>query len=194
MYLAAGGVGHLTLVDGDHVAASNLHRQILYGPDDVGRTKVDVALDALARTAPSVAVEAVSARLTEGSAGELLSEHDLVIDATDTFATRLTIADAAAASGVPVVWGAVQGYDGQVSVFRDGATLRDLLPEEPGLELDSCEGGAVLGTVCGVVGATMATEAIKVLAGVGDPLAGRVGVFEGRSGSWSAVPLRSSHG
>lgn len=190
LYLAAAGVGRLTLVDSDTVAASNLHRQILFGPGDVGRPKVEAAAEALAHIAPGIRVGTVAARLTEDNAAEILAGHDVVVDATDTFASRLAVADAAAALGIPVAWGAVQGWFGQVTVFDASVGLRDLFPVEPPPEFGVCDAGGVLGTLCGQVGAAMATETVKLLTGIGAPLVGTLSVIDAREGRWRDLEVR----
>ncbi|WP_297082872.1 HesA/MoeB/ThiF family protein [uncultured Demequina sp.] len=188
-YLAAAGVGRLTLIDADHVSVTNLHRQILFGPDAVGRPKVHAAVRALRLIAPGVDVRPVAARLDAGNAHDLLAGHDAIVDGTDTFTARHVIADAAEDLGIPLAWGAVQGWHGQVTVFTREARMRDLFPEEPGLDLDTCDGGAVLGTLCGQVGAAMATEALKAVSGVGTTLAGTLAVVDARNGRWREIPL-----
>jgi len=190
LYLAAAGVGRITLIDSDSVAESNLHRQILFGPAQVGRAKVDAAAEALGALARGVAVTVVRARLTEANARALLAGHHVVVDATDTFASRLTVADAAADLGIPVAWGAVQGWFGQVTVFDDGIGLRDIFPTEPPPDFGVCDAGGVLGTLCGQVGAAMATETIKLLTGIGTPLTGVLSVIDAREGRWRDVEIR----
>ncbi|WP_062313555.1 HesA/MoeB/ThiF family protein [Demequina rhizosphaerae] len=189
LYLAAAGVGGLTLVDADHVSVTNLHRQVLFGPADVGRAKVGAAREALARVAPGTRVAAVEARLGAADASAMLDGHDLVLDCTDTWPSRHAVADACAALGIPLVWGAVQGWFGQVTVFSDGITLRDLFPEEPPPELASCEGAGVLGPLCGQVGAAMAAQAVVLLTGVGPGLRGTLQVVDAREGGWRSVPV-----
>ncbi|MFN3866118.1 MAG: HesA/MoeB/ThiF family protein [Demequina sp.] len=188
-YLAAAGVGRLTLIDPDHVSVTNLHRQILFGPDDVGRPKAHVAVRTLRALAPGVDVVPVVRRLDPSNARELLAGHDAIVDSTDTFASRLAVADAAEAEGIPVAWGAVQGWHGQVTVFAGRSRMRDLFPDEPVEELEACEGGAVLGTLCGQVGAAMATEAIKVASGAGTSLAGILAIVDARTGRWREISL-----
>lgn len=194
LYLAAAGVGHLTLIDSDTVADSNLHRQILFSPDDVGRAKVDAAASALAVLAPGVSVAAVRSRVTPDNAGEALAGHDVIVDSTDTFASRLTVADAAAALGVPVAWGAVQGWFGQVTVFDGDVGLRDIFPVEPPPDFGVCDAGGVLGTLCGQVGTAMATEAVKLLTGIGVPLSGVLAVIDAREGRWRDLDVRRASG
>jgi len=194
LYLAAAGVGHLTLIDSDSVSDSNLHRQILYGPADVGRAKVEAAAAALGVLTPGVHVSSVKSRLTPENAPETLSDHDVVVDATDTFGSRLTVADAAAALGVPVAWGAVQGWFGQVTVFDGAVGLRDIFPVEPPPDFGVCDAGGVLGTLCGQVGTAMATEAVKLLTGVGVPLTGVLSVIDAREGRWRDLDVRRAGG
>ncbi|WP_062132989.1 HesA/MoeB/ThiF family protein [Demequina aestuarii] len=188
-YLAAAGVGHLTLIDADHVSLTNLHRQILYGPDDVGRPKVHAAVRPLRLLAPGLDLHPVVRRLEASNAAALLAGHDAIVDSTDTFSSRLAVADAAEALGIPVAWGAVQGWHGQVTVFSGPARMRDLFPVEPPEPLDACEGGAVLGTLCGQVGAAMATEALKLASGAGTSLAGILAMVDARTGRWREIPL-----
>jgi adenylyltransferase/sulfurtransferase len=189
-YLAAAGVGALTLIDSDSVSITNLHRQVLFGPDDVGLRKVDVAASALRSRAPWTAVTAVDARLTDATSGDALAGHDVVVDATDTFASRRIVASAAAANGIPLVWGAVNGWHGQVTVFDASIGLDDVFPEDPPLELDACENASVLGTLCGQVGTAMATEVVKVITGAGAPLVGTLAILDARSGRWREVAVK----
>lgn len=191
--LAAAGAGEVTLIDADRVSVTNLHRQTLFGPEDVGRLKAVRAADALRRVAPGVRIVPVTERLTAATARGLLRGCDAVLDATDNFASRFAIADAAEALAIPVVWGAVQGWHGQVTVFDGGARLRDLFPTEPAPTLGACEGGAVLGTVCAQVGAAMATEAVKVVTGAGTTLSGTIAMLDGRSGRWREIELSGAH-
>jgi len=190
LYLAAAGVGQLTLIDSDSVAESNLHRQILFGPAHVGRSKADAAAEALAAIAPGVRVKPLALRLTVDNAAELLGGHDVIVDATDTFASRLAVADAAAALGLPVAWGAVQGWFGQVTVFDGQIGLRDIFPVEPPPDFGVCDAGGVLGTLCGQVGAAMATETVKLLTGIGVPLKGVLSVIDAREGRWRDLDIR----
>ncbi len=189
LYLAASGVGRITLIDADSVTTSNLHRQILFGPDDVGTRKVDAAAAALNRVAPWCAVEPRAERVTADNAVAMLLGHDVIVDGTDTFASRMVIADAANEVHLPLVWGAVQGWFGQVTVFDDSVGLRDLFPSEPPPDFGVCDAGGVLGALCGQVGSAMATEAIKVLTGAGVPLVGTLAVLDAREGRWRDLPV-----
>lgn len=189
LYLAAAGVGRLTLIDSDTVSVTNLHRQVLFGPDDVGDRKVDAAARRLAGLAPGCEVVPIARRLTAADIQDALAGHDVIVDATDTFHARLLIDDAAAALGIPVAWGAVQGWNGQVTAFGSRVRLRDAFPVEPEFDLEVCDSGPVMGTVCGQVATAMATEAIKLATGTGTTLEGRIQVLDGRTGRWRSLPV-----
>jgi molybdopterin/thiamine biosynthesis adenylyltransferase len=189
LYLAAAGVGSLTLIDSDSVSVTNLHRQVLFGPDDVGARKVDAAARRLAASAPWTSVTAVDARLSASDAAEVLAGHNVILDGTDMWSSRYAVSDAAVALGVPLVWGAVQGWFGQVCVFDGGSSLRDVFPTQPPPELDSCDAGGVLGPLCGQVGTAMASQATVVLAGSGGALRGRLSVLDARDGEWRTLPI-----
>ncbi len=181
MYLAAAGVGTLGLVDFDVVDVSNLQRQVLHGTPDVGRLKVDSAKERLGALNPSVTVRTHPERLTAANALALFADYDVVLDGTDTFATRYLINDACVLTGKLNVSASVFRFEGQVSVFgaKGGPCYRCLYPEPPppGL-VPSCGEGGVLGVVPGVVGTLQATEAIKVITGIGAPLIGRLLAFD----------------
>ena len=186
MALAAAGVGTLGIVDDDAVDLSNLHRQLIHGTADIGRDKVASAADSVAAIDPGIAVEAHSARLDSTNALELFASYDLIVDGSDNFPTRYLAADAATLLGLPLVWGAVSQYSGQVGVAAPGGPgYRDLFPTppSPGSVL-SCEEGGVLPTVCGVIGAIMAGEVIKLVTGVGTPLIGRVTTYDALGGGF----------
>lgn len=180
-YLAAAGVGTLGVIDDDRVERSNLQRQVIHGEPDVGAAKVDSAAASVARLNSGVSVRRHPERLTEQNAVEIVSSYDLVVDGSDNFATRYLVNDACAVAGIPYVWGSILGFEGQVSVFwqdapgGQGRTYRDLHPvaPAPGL-IPSCAEAGVIGSICGVVGSLMATEALKLVMGVGRPLLGRV--------------------
>lgn len=185
--LAAAGVGTIGIIDDDRVELSNLHRQYIHGLADVGRSKVSSAADAVASISADTRVVAIEERLSSANALRLVGAFDLVIDGSDNFPTRYLANDAAALSGIPLVWGAVSQYAGQAGVaWADrGPTYRDLFPTPPpdGSVL-SCADGGVLPTVCAAIGAIMTTEAIKILTGVGTPLIGRVTTFDALSGGF----------
>ena len=188
LYLAAAGVGEVTLIDSDRVSVTNLHRQVLFGPEHVGVAKVEAAAAALAALAPATRVTAVDARLG-ADASSVLEGHDLVLDCTDTWPSRLAVADAALGLGIPLVWGAVQGWYGQVTVFAGGRTLRDVFPQEPAPDFGVCDAGGVLGPLCGQVGTAMASQAVVLLTGAGPGLAGTLQVIDARDGAWRSLPI-----
>ena len=190
--LVAAGVGRVTVVDDDRVETTNLHRQTLHSPADVGRAKVDSAADAAAALSPETIVVAVPRRFDEVDADELLADADLVIDGTDDILTRYVADDAAARAGIPLVWGSAAKFSGQVGVSWEarGVSYRDLFPEPPADAGLSCEVDGILPTVCTVTGGMMAGEALKVLTGVGEPLLGRVVVYDALSGRTREIAYR----
>lgn len=174
-YLAAAGVGTLSLVDTDVVDVTNLHRQLLYTTPDVGRRKLDVARERLQAINPQVVVHTHDTRLTAANAASLVANHDVVIDATDNFPTRYAINDACLTFGIPFVYGSVARFDGQVSVFAapGGPCYRCLFPVMPAPgTVPTCAEEGVLGVVPGIIGLHQATEAIKLLTAIGTPLVG----------------------
>lgn len=176
-YLAAAGVGRIGLVDFDTVEASNLQRQILYGTSDVGRPKLEAASEHLHDLNPHIEVERHEVRLTSENALDIIEEYDVVADGTDNFPTRYLVNDACVMTGTPNVYASIFRFEGQVSVFatEDGPCYRCLYeePPPPGL-VPSCAEGGVLGILPGFIGTLQATEVIKVLTGIGDPLIGRL--------------------
>lgn len=173
-YLAAAGIGTLGVVDDDAVALHNLHRQVLYTTDDVGKAKASVAARRLAQMNPEIAVLSYHLRLTNQSAYDLIAGYDYVLDATDNFATRYLINDACLLLKKPFVYGAISQFEGQVAVFnygRNSASYRDLFPQPPlpGAVLNCAEAG-VLGVLPGMIGILQATEVIKLITGIGKPL------------------------
>jgi adenylyltransferase/sulfurtransferase len=193
MYLAAAGVGQLTLVDFDTVDISNLQRQILHGSDDIGRPKVESARDTLAVLNPEVKVDAINLRLEGAALDEAVALADVVIDASDNFATRFQINDACVRERKPLVSGAAIRMEGQVSVFHnerdDSPCYRCLYRDEGELE-QRCSENGVLAPVVGVIGALQATEAMKVLAGFGDTLNGRLLLWDAMTMEWRSLKLR----
>jgi adenylyltransferase/sulfurtransferase len=177
LYLAAAGVGHLGLVDFDLVDLTNLHRQVIHGTKDLGRPKLDSARDRIADVNPHVHVETYDTRLTSENALEIVRGYDVVIDGTDNFPTRYLVNDACVLSGIPNVYGSIFRFEGQVSIFatENGPCYRCLFrePPPPGL-VPSCAEGGVLGVLPGLVGMLQATEALKLLLGIGQPLIGRL--------------------
>ena len=184
-YLAAAGVGHLRLVDHDTVERSNLQRQILHADADVGMAKVDSAEVRLSALNPRVRIEGMRERLASDNVERLLDGVDVVIDGADNFPARYLLNDACVKLGIPLVYGAIHRFDGQVGVFDAGRwrgqapCYRCLFPEPPPLEAaPNCAEAGVLGVLPGVIGTLQATEAIKLLLGIGEPLRGRLLHFD----------------
>ncbi len=177
-YLAAAGIGRIGIVDFDAVDLSNLQRQILYTTADVGKPKAQVAKDTLLKLNPEIKVEAFAQRLSPENASSLMAAYDVILDGTDNFDTKYLINDTAVRLGKPVVFGAVDGFEGQVSVFghNSGPCYRCLYPAPPSVAVMACADNGVLGTVTGIIGAGQASEAIKIILGHGsfDTLAGRL--------------------
>jgi len=193
LYLAAAGVGTIGLVDFDIVEVTNLQRQLLYGTGDVGRSKLDAARDRLHDANPNVKLELHATRLTAANALTIVREYDLVLDGTDNFATRYLVNDACVLLGKPNVYGSIFRFDGQASVFatEDGPCYRCLYPEPPppGL-VPSCAEGGVLGVLPGLVGTVQATEAIKLILGIGTPLVGRLLLVNALDAQFRSVTVR----
>jgi adenylyltransferase/sulfurtransferase len=176
-YLAAAGVGRIGIADGDRVDVSNLHRQPLHSTDDVGRAKVDSARETLAALNPHVEIETIAERLTSQNTLELVRDYDVIVDGTDNFPTRYLLNDACVLAGRPLVYGSVDRFEGQLSVFatKNGPCYRCLYPRppEPGT-VQSCADAGVLGVLPGIVGTMQATEALKLILGLGESLSGRL--------------------
>ncbi len=184
-YLVAAGVGQVTIADFDTVSAGNLHRQILYTPDDVGQSKARIAAERLGRQNPHVVVEAFLEKISPENVLALFAQFDLVVDCTDNFETRYLINDAAVLGGKPVVYGAIYQYEGQVALWNapnaDGSRsphYRDLFPEVDAAQVPNCAEGGIIPALAGIIGCIQANEAIKHLAGGPDSLAGRLLVFD----------------
>ena len=188
LYLAAAGVGVLGLVDPDTVSLSNLQRQVLYATADIGREKVDAAAVRLQGLNPHVQIEAHAMRLDAANAGAIVAGYDLVLDGTDDFATRFAVSDACVRAGVPLVSGAIGRWTGQVGVFLGRPCYRCLVPEAPP-EAETCSAVGVIGALAGVVGAMMALEGVKVLTGAGDPLSGRLLIYDGLAAETRTVRI-----
>ncbi|MGI8683271.1 MAG: adenylyltransferase/sulfurtransferase MoeZ, partial [Mycobacteriales bacterium] len=193
MYLAAAGVGTLGIVDFDVVDESNLQRQVIHGTSDVGRSKAESARDAVREINPLVRVVLHQERLDSGNALEIFAGYDLILDGTDNFATRYLVNDACVLLGKPYVWGSIYRFDGQAAVFwaAHGPCYRCLYPEPPppGM-VPSCAEGGVLGVLCGSIGSIQVTEAVKLLTGIGDPLVGRLMVYDALEMSYRTVSVR----
>ncbi|MGE4619122.1 MAG: molybdopterin-synthase adenylyltransferase MoeB [Planctomycetota bacterium] len=178
LYLAAAGVGQLTIADDDHVEASNLQRQVLYRTDEIGESKALAAARTLKGLNPGIEIEALSQRVTETNVESLVSAHDVILDGADNFHTRFLINDTAVKHGIPIVHGSVYRFEGQVTVFdpaHSGPCLRCLHPQQPDEgSCASCAEAGVLGVIPGIVGTIQAAETIKLLLGQGDVLRGRL--------------------
>lgn len=195
MYLAAAGIGRIGLVDYDTVDYSNLHRQIIHGTKDVGRPKLDSAKETILDINPHVQVDTYEVPLTSANALEIFAPYDIVIDGTDNFPTRYLTNDACVLLGKPNVYGSIFRFEGQASVFHaaEGPCYRCLFPEPPppGL-VPSCAEGGVLGVLPGTIGAIQATEAIKLVLGVGEPLIGRLLLYDATTMTFDEVRLRKN--
>ena len=177
LYLAAAGVGTLGLADPDAVSLSNLQRQVLYQTADVGQSKVEVAAERLVAINPHVTVETHPVWLDAANACDLISRYDLVLDGTDDFATRFAVSDACLAEGKSLVSGALGRWTGQVGVFHGQPCYRCLVPEVPP-DAETCALVGVVGALAGVIGSMMALEAVKLITGAGDPLSGRLLIYD----------------
>jgi adenylyltransferase/sulfurtransferase len=192
LYLAAAGVGRLGLVDGDVVDETNLHRQILFKTADVGRSKVEMAHDALHALNPEVELVRHPHRLTAANVADVLASYDVIVDGTDNFPTRYLVNDACVRLGKPDVWASIYRFEGQVAVWdaRRGPCYRCLFPAiPPDDEIPACSEAGVLGVLPGVLGSVQALEAIKVVLGIGDPLIGRLLTFDALTLAWRELRL-----
>lgn len=186
LYLAAAGIGVLRLIDHDAVALSNLQRQIVFSEADVGRPKVEAGAARLAALNAHVEIEEAAERLTPDNAAWLLEGCDLVIDGTDDFGTRFAVNAACVTAGIPLVSGALGRWSGQVGVFAGRPCYRCLVAEAPP-EAETCARVGVVGALAGVVGSMAALEAIKLIAGAGRPLTGRLLIYDGLAGTARTV-------
>jgi sulfur-carrier protein adenylyltransferase/sulfurtransferase len=193
MYLAAAGIGTLGIVDFDVVEESNLQRQVIHGQSDVGRSKAESARDSVTEINPLVDVVLHTERLDSSNAMEIFADYDLVVDGTDNFATRYLVNDACVLLGKPYVWGSIYRFDGQASVFWSeyGPCYRCLYPEPPppGM-VPSCAEGGVLGVLCASIGSIQVNEAIKVIAGIGEPIVGRLMIYDALEMTYRSVKVR----
>jgi adenylyltransferase/sulfurtransferase len=193
LYLAAAGVGRIGIVDFDVVDESNLQRQVLHGTSSVGKPKVQSAVARITDLNPNVRVDVYEEALTSENALRILGPYDVVVDGTDNFPTRYLVNDACVILGKPNVYGSIFRFEGQASVFNlgDGPNYRDLYPEPPppGL-VPSCAEGGVLGVLPGVIGTIQATETLKILAGIGTTLSGRLLVYDALNLTFRELKLR----
>ena len=191
LYLAAAGVGTLGIVDDDTVSLSNLQRQVLHATGDIGRPKTESAAASLDAMNPNVAIEEHTLRLTEESAAAILSGYDIVVDGSDNFETRYLVADTAEELGIPLVAGALGRFDGSLTVLMPHETdkngepyprYRDLFPEPPPEgTVPTCAEAGILGAVAGVIGTLQAVEVLKLITGTGEPLVGRLLLYDALS-------------
>ncbi|HET8960458.1 molybdopterin-synthase adenylyltransferase MoeB, partial [Nocardioides sp.] len=181
LYLAAAGVGTIGIAEFDEVDESNLQRQVIHGQSDIGRPKAESAKDSIAEVNPLVEVVVHNERLDNDNVLGIFEGYDLIVDGTDNFATRYLVNDTCVLLNKPYVWGSIYRFDGQVSVFWNdhGPNYRDLypVPPPPGM-VPSCAEGGVLGVLCATIGAIQATEAVKLITGIGDTLLGRLMVYD----------------
>jgi sulfur-carrier protein adenylyltransferase/sulfurtransferase len=196
MYLAAAGVGTLGVVDFDTVDESNLQRQIIHGQSDIGRSKAESAAETVREVNPYVDVVVHETALDRDNIFDIFGPYDLIVDGTDNCATRYLVNDAAVLLGKPYVWGSIFRFDGQASVFwagppADGPCYRCLYPEPPppGL-VPSCAEGGVLGVLCASIGSIQVTEAIKLITGIGEPLVGRLTVYDALEMTYRTIKVR----
>jgi adenylyltransferase/sulfurtransferase len=196
MYLAAAGIGTLGVVDFDVVDESNLQRQIIHGQSDIGRPKAQSAAESIREINPLVNVVIHDEALSNDNVMQIFEQYDLIVDGTDNFATRYMVNDAAVLLGKPYVWGSIYRFDGQASVFwagppAHGPCYRCLYPEPPppGM-VPSCAEGGVLGVLCASIGSIQVNEAIKLLAGFGEPLLGRLMVYDALEMSYRTIKVR----
>ncbi|MDV7142057.1 HesA/MoeB/ThiF family protein [Tropicimonas sp. TH_r6] len=194
LYLAAAGVGTIGVIDGDEVDNSNLQRQIAHREEDIGEPKVFSAVRAMSARNPFITLKPYHRELTEEIAAELFSDYDLVLDGTDNFDTRYLVNRIAVATGIPLVSGALSQWEGQLSVFdpaHDAPCYQCIFPAAPAPELaPSCAAAGVLGPLPGVVGTMMAVEAVKLLSGAGEPLRGRMFIYDALYGETRQIALK----
>lgn len=177
LYLVAAGIGHIGIADDDFVSLSNLQRQVLYATDDIGKPKSVVACQKLLKRNPSVKITTFQTRITKDNALEILKDYDVIIDGSDNFPTRYLLNDTCVILNKPLIYGALFKFEGQVSTFnyKGGPTYRCLFPQSPAKgEMPGCGEVGVLGVLPGIIGTWQATEAIKVIAGIGEPLSGKL--------------------
>ena len=193
LYLAAAGVGTLGVIDFDVVDESNLQRQIIHGQSDIGRPKAVSAMESIREVNPLVNVVLHEERLDSDNAMQIFEPYDLIVDGTDNFATRYLVNDACVLLGKPYVWGSIYRFDGQASVFwaEHGPCYRCLYPEPPppGM-VPSCAEGGVLGVLCASIGSIQVNEAIKVITGIGEPLVGRLMIYDALEMNYRTVRVR----
>ena len=188
LYLAAAGVGRIGLLDPDTASLSNLQRQVLYGMGDIGRAKVAAAGERLAALNPEIALDPLCEALTEANARDLVRGYDLILDGSDNFETRFAVNAACVAEGKTLVSGAIGRWSGQIGVFPGRPCYQCLTPEIPP-DAETCSVVGVVGALAGVIGSMMALEAIKIIAGAGEPLLGRLLIYDALDGETRTVRI-----
>jgi len=195
LYLAAAGVGRIGLVDFDVVDSTNLQRQVLFGTSDVGKPKIQAAADRLRNLNPDIQIDTFEAHLSSENALDIMKDYDIVVDGTDNFPTRYLVNDACVILGKPNVYGSIFRFEGQITIFGypDGPCYRCLYPEPPppGL-VPSCAEGGVLGVLPGIVGTIQAAETLKLIIGKGEPLVGRLLLFDALAMKFRELKLRKN--
>jgi molybdopterin/thiamine biosynthesis adenylyltransferase len=188
LYLAAAGVGVIGLADPDSVSLSNLQRQVLFASTDVGKSKTDAAAERLAALNPYVEIEAFPMAIDAGNARGIVGGFDVILDGCDNFPTRFAVSDACVAEGKPLVSGALGRWTGQIGVFAGKPCYRCLVPETPP-DAETCAAVGVVGALAGVIGSMMALEAIKLITGAGEPLTGRLLLYDALSAETRTVKV-----
>jgi sulfur-carrier protein adenylyltransferase/sulfurtransferase len=195
LYLATAGIGNITIIDPDTIDISNLQRQVLYTHNDIGKHKATVAAQKLIEINKHISVNAIVDQLGKQNAIELISQHDLVIDGSDNFSTRYLVNDACVITQKPLVFGSIFKFEGQVSVFNfnNGPTYRCVYPEPPSEgEVPSCSEIGVIGVLPGIIGVLQATEAIKIITGIGEPLSGKLLLYDALTNSQIIIELQKN--
>jgi adenylyltransferase/sulfurtransferase len=195
MYLAAAGVGTIGIVDFDTVDETNLHRQILYGQSDIGKKKVEVARTKIQESNPLVTVNTYPVRITTTNVLEIMSDYDIIIDATDNFATRYLINDAAVLLNKPYVWGSVNRFDGQAAIFWSslGPCYRCLHPTPPAPgTVQNCAEAGVLGVLCASIASMQVNEVIKAITGIGELQIGKLMIYEALEAEYSKIDIHKN--
>ena len=197
MYLAAAGIGEISIIDDDKIDESNLQRQILYTTNDQGAAKVEIAKMQLEALNPNIKIISHKARLTTDNAEKLLTKHDIILDTTDNFETRYLVNDTSVKLNIPVIFGAITGWEGVVSTFntnKNSPCYRCLYPKKPQADIRNCAEAGAIGPVAGIIGSLMALEAIKFL--VNTPalkiLSNKLFILDGRTGQTNCIPINKN--
>lgn len=197
-YLAAAGIGNLTIADDDVVSIGNLHRQILYTPEEVGLKKSILAAQKLQQQNPQIKITALDTRINSENALDILRDFDIILDGTDNFDTRYLLNDACVMLNKPLVYGAIYQYEGQVAVWNvlneDGTrtpNYRDVFPEVDAAQIPNCAEGGVIPTLAGIIGCMQANEAIKFITGISDLLAGKILMFDAQTMQSRVIKIRN---